>query len=125
MRFFWGRGYANDSQPPSKRFKIIRQLLAIDEALRGFSDESIFAEIQRRRSGVPTSEKLIKEVEIETLLSQTAEIGNHTPESDFYACNRPLTELLPTLKERIDRIVLVHRLREVVAQAESLLTAAK
>ncbi|MCY7367638.1 MAG: DUF1998 domain-containing protein [Chamaesiphon sp.] len=97
-------------------FKIIRQLPAIAEALRGFSDESIFAEIQRRRSGVPTSEKLIKEVEIETLLSQAAEIGNDTPESDFYACNRPLTELLPTLKERIDRIVLVHRRREVVAQ---------
>ena len=97
-------------------FKIIRQLPAIAEALRGFSDESIFAEIQRRRSGIPISEKLIKEVEIETLLSQTAEIGNDTPESDFYACNRSLTELLPTLKERIDRIVLVHRLREVVAQ---------
>jgi hypothetical protein len=105
-------------------FKIIRQLPAIAEALRGFSDESIFAEIQRRRSGIPTAEKLIKEVEIETLLSQAAEIGNDTPESDFYAYNRPLTELLPTLKDRIDspqetlceRIVLVHRLREVVAQ---------
>lgn len=96
--------------------KILRQMPAIASSLLGFSDESVFNEIERRRSNVTPPEKSIKEVEIETLLSQAAEIGDNAPESNFYACNRPLTELSPTLRERIDRIVLVHRLREVVAQ---------
>jgi len=55
-------------------------------------------------------------VEIETLLSQPDEVGEDVPEGDFYARTRPLTGLSPLLSDRIDRIVLVHRLREVIAQ---------
>jgi Domain of unknown function (DUF1998) len=93
-----------------------RQMPALAEALKGFSDESIFAEIQRRRSGATAPEKSIKEVEVETLLTQANEIGDDAPESDFFAVKLALTSLSPVCQERVDRIVLVHRLREVVAQ---------
>jgi hypothetical protein len=38
------------------------------------------------------------------------------PEGNFYARARSLTGLSPLLSDRIDRFVLVHRLREVIAQ---------
>jgi hypothetical protein len=38
-------------------------------ALEGFSDETVFAEIQRRKGGVAEQTKSIKDAEIETLLS--------------------------------------------------------
>jgi hypothetical protein len=96
--------------------QIFRQAPVIKSVLEGFSDESVFEEIQRRRSGIKPVEKTIKQVEIETLLSQAEQIGEDAPASDFYARSRSLTGLSATLKDRIDRIVLVHRLREVVAQ---------
>jgi hypothetical protein len=97
-------------------FRIIRQLPALSEALQGFSDEVIFAEIQRQHGSTAAPDKSIKEVEIETLLTKTDRIGDDAPDSDFYASNRPLTSLSTVCQKRIDRLVLVHRLREVIAQ---------
>jgi Domain of unknown function (DUF1998) len=96
--------------------KVLRQTPVISNVLQGFSDEAVFEEIQRRRDGTKPSEKTIKQVEIETLLSQEEQIGEDAPTSDFYARSRSLNGLSTTMKERVDRIVLVHRLREVIAQ---------
>lgn len=91
-----------------------RQRVAI--ALDGFTDVAVWAEVQRRRQGSTVETKTIKQVEIETLLSQPDEIGEDVPEGDFYARNRSLSNLNSTFKACLDRIVLVHRLREVRAQ---------
>ncbi|HEY9695838.1 MAG TPA: DUF1998 domain-containing protein [Trichocoleus sp.] len=91
-----------------------KQKVAI--AIEGFSDEAIWAEVKRRQTGSSDKPKSIKQVEIETLLSQPDEVGEDVPEGDFYARTRQLDGLSPLLSARIDRIVLVHRLREVVAQ---------
>ena len=88
----------------------------VDEALKGFSNTAVWKEVQRRKSGKPTEQKKIKQVEIETLLSQPDEIGEDLPEKDFYARNLSLDTLSASFEPYIDRIVLVHRLREVRAQ---------
>ncbi|MFB2891350.1 DrmB family protein [Aerosakkonemataceae cyanobacterium BLCC-F50] len=85
-------------------------------ALEGFSDDAVWTEIQHRQGGYADKPKSIKQVEIETLLSSPEEVGEDVPEGDFYARARKLDELSPALLKRIERIILVHRLREVVAQ---------
>jgi hypothetical protein len=85
-------------------------------ALEGLSDEEVFGEIQRRRLGAGPSRKSIKQAEIEMLMASTDEIGSDRPEGDFYARRLPLPTPRTGLLGPIDRIVLVHRLREVIAQ---------
>jgi Domain of unknown function (DUF1998) len=94
-----------------------RKKARVHAALEGYSDDIIWLEIQRRRGGAGNSDqKKIKVAEIETLLSSTEEIGEDKLEGVFYArsLKRPATE--SNLWKKIDRVVLVHRLREVIAQ---------
>ena len=113
-----GQFYENDLQylEDIGELKFARRKPQIANALEGCSDEAVWQEIQRRKSGKPTEQKKIKQVEIETLLSQPDEIGEDLPDRDYYARNRSIENLSPSLKTYIDRIVLVHRLREVRAQ---------
>ncbi|MFH1469406.1 MAG: DUF1998 domain-containing protein [Pseudomonadota bacterium] len=85
-------------------------------ALEGLDDEDVWAEIQRRRDPTPPRPRGIKQAEIETLLSQRPSLGVDRPEGDFYARVCPVGPLPPEAEGRIDRLVLVHRLREVTAQ---------
>ncbi len=93
-----------------------RKKQKVRNALEGLSDDAVWAEIQRRKEGVANTRKSIKQVEIETLLASPDEVGEDVPEGDFYARARKLDELNPLLATRIERIILVHRLREVIAQ---------
>jgi hypothetical protein len=93
-----------------------RKKQKVAAALEGFRDEAIWAEVNRRKNNIVPEDKTIKQVEIETLLSQPNEVGEDIPEGDFYARNLPVSGLSPILKPKIERIVLVHRLREVMAQ---------
>ncbi len=94
-----------------------RKKLQVSSALEGFSDETIWEFVQRRKNGNKTdTPKSPKQVEIETLLSQPNEIGEDLPDNNFYARNRNLDDISASVKQYIDRIVLVHRLREVRAQ---------
>jgi Domain of unknown function (DUF1998) len=93
-----------------------RRKQKVSVALEKFSDEVVWQEIQRRQSGQSSQNKSIKQVEIETLLSSPVEVGEDVPDGDFYARSRKLTTLTPAFSSRIERIVLVHRLREVIAQ---------
>lgn len=85
-------------------------------ALEQFDDESVWAEVARRKSGGQRERKSIKQLEIETLLAQPEGSGEDVPDGEFYARARSLDRLPGWLSERVDRIVLVHRLREVMAQ---------
>jgi len=72
--------------------------------------------VQRRQQGIAPPKKTIKQAEIDTLLSAET-VGEDNPESDFYAYVRHLDEALPVLLEgKLDRVILVPRLREVIAQ---------
>ena len=99
----------NDIRKERKKQKVFN-------ALAGLSNEAVWAEIQRRKAGFSNIKKSIKQVEIETLLASPDEVGEDVSEGDFYARARKLEGLNPLATARIERIILVHRLREVVAQ---------
>jgi uncharacterized protein DUF1998 len=84
--------------------------------LEELSDDDVFAEIQRRRLAAGPTQKTIKQAEIEMLMASSDEIGSDRPEGDFYARRLRLPSPRPTLLKNIDRVVLVHRLREVIGQ---------
>lgn len=85
-------------------------------ALDGFSDDLVWAEVSRRLSGVVPVPKGIKQAEIETLLAQKATLGDDRPEGDFFARAHPIGAVPASAAGKVDRLVLVHRLREVTAQ---------
>ena len=88
----------------------------VQAALEGFSDALVWADVERRLAGAAPVEKGIKQVEIETLLAQRDTLGEDQPEGDFYARTHPLGALPRCAVGKLDRLVLVHRLREVSAQ---------
>jgi hypothetical protein len=85
-------------------------------AIEGHSDVVVWADIQRRKGGAPPETRSIKQAEIETLMASPDSMGEDVPGGDFYARARPLAGLPPEFEGRLDRVVLVHRLRELVAQ---------
>lgn len=84
-------------------------------ALDGFTDALVWADVERRLSGWAPVEKGIKQVEIETLLTQKDTLGEDKPEGDFYARTQAIGPLPACAAGTVDRLVLVHRLREVSA----------
>jgi hypothetical protein len=93
-----------------------RRKQKVHNALEGFETETVWREVRRRRSGRTPERKTIKQLEIETLLSQPDSIGEDIPDGDFYARTRDLSTLPAEFEDYIERIVLVHRLKEVNAQ---------
>jgi hypothetical protein len=90
----------------------------VANALNKFSDEDVFAAIELRRNPkVGDSAKSVKQVEFETLAACPDEMNYDRSQSDFVAhsLDRAVWDR-PWLKSRIERVVLVHRLREVIAQ---------
>ncbi|OLP15934.1 hypothetical protein BST81_23705 [Leptolyngbya sp. 'hensonii'] len=86
--------------------------------LSRFGAAVVWAEIERRKSGQAAPDKSIKQVELEALLACPEEMGKEalSMSSDFDARARKLDGLDQKWKPFIDRVVLVHRLREVIAQ---------
>ncbi len=87
-------------------------------ALEGHSDVAVWAEIQRRKTGGQKAQyKSIKQAEIETLLSAPLTMGEDQPEGEYYARARNPASIPDVLRNRLSGVVLVHKLREVIAQA--------
>lgn len=93
-----------------------RKKAKVSASLEGLSDTKVFAELERRRSGGGEQTKSIKDAEIETLLSSADEMGEDILDGDFFARVMPKPTGDSKILEKVNRIVLVHRLREVVAQ---------
>jgi MrfA Zn-binding domain len=93
-----------------------RRKQRVSAALESFSDADVWKEIERRKSGGTADTRGIREVELETLLSAQSEIGDDRPGGDFFArtVNIPAKDSL--IANAIERVVKVHRLREVIAQ---------
>ncbi len=87
----------------------------VKAALEGFTDEEVFEEIRSRKAGGGVM-KPVKQAELETLISTKAEIGDDRPDGDFYARALPRSKWASTLMQPVERVVLLHRLKEVVAQ---------
>jgi len=83
---------------------------------QGLEDATIMESIVRVRSGAAGQERLVKEVEFEALTEAKSELGSDVPDGDFYARTMPRALWDAPWTECIERVVLVHRLREVLAQ---------
>ena len=87
----------------------------VRSALEGVSDAEVWAEIQARRGALTGQPKSVKGAELETLLAADDEIGEDRPEGVFYARTLPKSEWDRTWMTGIEKVVLVQRLREVMA----------
>jgi len=89
----------------------------VKNALEGFTDDEVFREIEVRqgaRGETPT--KSVKLAEFEVLSATKDTSGSDSPDDDFYARTLPKKEWDAKGMGSVERIVLVDRLREVVAQ---------
>lgn len=93
-----------------------RKKAKVKAALDGLTDQEAFAEIDFRRRGGIKEDKKVKVAELETLIASKEEIGEDRPNGNFFARALPRTIWQSSWMKDIDRVVLVHRLREVVAQ---------
>jgi hypothetical protein len=87
------------------------------ERLQGFTDAEVFAAIERQRSGGTEGARKVKDVEFAALSEVGEELGADVPEGDFYARRMPRDLWSAPWMEGVSDIVLVHKLREVVALA--------
>ena len=89
----------------------------VKRALSGLGSAEVLAAIEARRNPAPPTEKPVKLAELETLVAAEGEMGYDVPDGNFYAKALPDTAWNGhAWMEPIERVVLVHRLREVVAQ---------
>ncbi len=93
-----------------------RKKQKVSAALEDFSDAEVWKEIQRRKSGAGPATRGIRDAEVEMLLSSPDEVGDDAPDGIFHARTVPASVTGPLMDGRIDRVVKVHRLREVIAQ---------
>ena len=93
-----------------------RKKAKVSAALDGFDEAVVLAEIQRRQGKAQPPARKIKQAELETLMASTDEIGSDVPDGvEFFARRMALPVPRPKVLEAVDRVVLVHRLREVMA----------
>lgn len=99
------------------QLRAFRQLPIVQDALEGFADEAVFAEIGARQAGGGHGVvKSVKQAELETLSASKEEIGSDQPDGNFYARALPRARWDRAWMSPVERVVLVHRLREVIAQ---------
>lgn len=92
-----------------------RKKAKVKAALEGLSDEEVFNEILARRGAVLGEAKSVKQAELETLMGSKEELGNDVPDGYFFARAVPREKWDAPWTASIERVVAVHRLREVMA----------
>ena len=94
-----------------------RKKAKVNASLEGLSDTTVFAEIERRRGGgcqnKPKASKTLRSRHCCRVLTRSARTFSM---ATSYARVLPKPNGDPKILDKVDRIVLVHRLREVVAQ---------
>ncbi|MHB1424676.1 MAG: DrmB family protein [Gemmataceae bacterium] len=89
----------------------------VKAALEGFSDDEVMQEIEARQGmGDEAPIRSVKQAEFEVLTTAKDEVGQDTPDGDFFARSLPKSAWDKPWMASVERVVLVHRLREVVAQ---------
>lgn len=88
---------------------------AVKAHLGGYPAAKVLAEIARKKSG-GGSQKGIKQAELETLMACGESTLEDVPDADFYARSWPIHSTANEPAAKLSKLVLVHRLREVVAQ---------
>jgi hypothetical protein len=92
-----------------------RKKAKVKASLEGLSDEEVFNEILARRGAILGEAKSVKQAELETLMASKDELGNDVPDGYFFARAVSRNKWDAPWMKSIERIVAVHRLREVMA----------
>jgi hypothetical protein len=94
----------------------IRRKPTVASKLEALSDDDVYKAIRRKHEGVEEEDRPVKEVEFEALSEVKEELGSDVPDGNFFARALPKKDWTASWMESIERVFLVHRLREVVAQ---------
>lgn len=95
----------------------MRRKPTVAAKLQGIPDDEVFAAITRTRTANnETTDRTVKDVEFEALAEAQEELGSDVPDGYFYARSLARTQWEAAWMQGIERVVLVHRLREVIAQ---------
>jgi hypothetical protein len=95
----------------------MRRKPTVASKLQGIPDEEVLSAINRKRAGGhDATERTVKQVEFEALAEAQEELGSDVPDGYFFARSLPQANWTAPYMQSIDRVVLVHRLREVIAQ---------
>lgn len=94
----------------------VRRKPTVLAKLQGLSDEEVFSAIERIRKGGVVTDRPVKQVEFEVLSEAREELGSDVPGGHFFARSLPKGFWDGPWMKSVDRVVLVHRLREVIAQ---------
>ena len=93
----------------------VLKMPAVKQQFTDYTPEQVMTAIQRVR-GAAVDIRPVKEVEFEALANAGEQNGCDVPEGDFFARSLPRAVWDAPWMDAIERVVLVHRLREVVAQ---------
>ncbi|MFZ5439859.1 MAG: DrmB family protein [Myxococcota bacterium] len=93
-----------------------RRVPQVQAALGRFTDEQVWAELQRRKNLKATDTRAPKVAELDTFLAVRGQEGADTPESVFFAREQSLPSPRPPLLQPLDKVLRVERLREVSVQ---------
>ncbi len=114
VRDLWDN-FFSDVESPEELPKILKKP-AVSARLAGTTPEQVWRAIERRKSGETDDARPVKEAEFDALVDAKAELGSDTPEGDFYARSLTREKWDFPWMAAVERVVLVHRLREVSAQ---------
>ena len=92
------------------------QWRAVKPLVSGITDEEVWAELEQRRGGL-SEETPVKQAELEVLAAAQEELGEDRPDGVFYARALAGDQWRRAWTAAVERVVLAHRLREVVALA--------
>ncbi len=113
VRSFWDSHLSAVQSMDQLNF--VLSMPAVQQQLGEFTPEQIMAAIDRIRDA-STDDRPVKAVEFEALSQAAEELGTDVPGGDFFARTLPRDRWDAPWMQAIERVVLVHRLREVVAQ---------
>ncbi|MFO1419610.1 MAG: DUF1998 domain-containing protein [Candidatus Competibacteraceae bacterium] len=96
-----------------------RKVLKVREAIQGYDSGRVLGAIRARRDAADSSTGstvTIKDAELAVLTADQDPIGHDHPDSEFYARALPRAVWHQPEMAAVERVLLIHRLREVVAQ---------
>lgn len=88
----------------------------VSAALADFDSDTVLRQIVAIRNGERPTRRPIKIDEFDALSAVAESLGEDRPEGHFFARRLPLPDPVLPLLSSVERVVLVHRLREVTAQ---------
>lgn len=117
----WEAHFSTVADPPELAYELKKP--AVKSALGDLTPHEVWASIQRIRAGIKRAVEVpVKEAEFEVLDEAKPELGADTPDGDFFArllpqdrWNGSASGPADPALEHVEKVVLVHRLREVSA----------